>query len=206
MKKIMFMMTYDLVGSIFIGVSIVCFAVAADFAPGGVNGIAVMANYLSNIPIGFATILINIPIILFTFHSLGRMFFLYSVKTMVISSFLIDYVLCYLPVYQGNRLLAAILAGITAGIGYSLIFNEGSSTGGTDFIIAAIKKKRPKMTFGVLAFVIDGIIVLLSIFVFKEALAFIYGMLYTVITSIALDLCTLVLKKCHLTYVDCEEI
>lgn len=206
MKKCMLMTMYDLIGSIFIGISIVCFAVAADFAPGGVNGIAVMANYLSNIPIGFATILINIPIILFTFHSLGRMFFLYSVKTMVISSFLIDYVLCYLPVYQGNRLLAAILAGITAGIGYSLIFNEGSSTGGTDFIIAAIKKKRPKMTFGLLAFVIDGIIVLFSIFVFKEVLAFIYGMIYTIITSVALDLCTLVLKKCHLTYVDCEEI
>lgn len=204
MKKMIFMMMYDLIGSVFIGISIVCFAVAADFAPGGVNGLAVMANYLVNIPIGLATILINVPIILFS--SLGKMFFLYSVKTMVISSFLIDYVLCYLPVYQGNRLLAAILAGITAGIGYSLIFNEGSSTGGTDFIIAAIKKKRPKMTFGLLAFVIDGIVVLLSIFVFKEALAFIYGMLYTVITSVALDLCTLVLKKCHLTYVDCEEI
>ena len=41
---------------------------------------------------------------------------------------------------------------------------------------------------------------------FKEALAFIYGMVYTIVTSVALDLCTLVLKKCHLTYVDCEEI
>lgn len=62
------------------------------------------------------------------------------------------------------------------------------------------------MTFGLLAFAVDGIIVLLSIFVFKEALAFIYGMIYTVITSVALDLCTLVLMKCQLTYVDCEEI
>ena len=62
------------------------------------------------------------------------------------------------------------------------------------------------MTFGLLEFVIDGIIVLFSIFVFKEVLAFIYGMIYTIITSVALDLCTLVLKKCHLTYVDCEEI
>lgn len=199
MKKIILMMIYDVIGSVFIGVSIVCFAIAADFAPGGVNGIAVMANYLANIPIGFATILINIPIILFTFRSLGKAFFLYSVKTMVISSFLIDYVLCRLPLYHGSRLLAAILAGITAGIGYSLIFNEGSST-----VIAAIKKKRPKMTFGLLAFAVDGMIVLLSIFVFKEALAFIYGMIYTVITSVALDLCTLVLKKCQLTYVDCE--
>lgn len=94
----------------FIGVSIACFAVAADFAPGGVNGLAVMANYLANIPIGFTTILINIPIILFTFRSLGKAFFLYSVKTMVISSFLIDYVLCRLPLYHGSRLLAAILA------------------------------------------------------------------------------------------------
>lgn len=34
-----FMMIYDVIGSVFIGVSIVCFAVAADFAPGGVNGI-----------------------------------------------------------------------------------------------------------------------------------------------------------------------
>ena len=164
-----------------------------------------MANYLENIPIGLATILINIPIILFTFRSLGKAFFLYSVKTMVICSFLIDYVLCRLPLYHGSRLLAAILAGITAGIGYSLIFNEGSSTGGTDFIIAAIKKKKPKMTFGLLAFAVDGIIVLLSIFVFKEALAFIYGIVYTIVTSVALDLCTFVLKKCHLTYVDCEE-
>ena len=41
------MMIYDVIGSVFIGVSIVCFAVAADFAPGGVNGIAVMANYLA---------------------------------------------------------------------------------------------------------------------------------------------------------------
>ena len=162
MKKIIFMMIYDVIGSVFIGVSIVCFAVAADFAPGGVNGIAVMANYLANIPIGLATILINIPIILFTFRSLGKAFFLYSVKTMVISSFLIDYVLCRLPLYHGSRLLAAILAGITAGIGYSLIFNEGSSTGGTDFIIAAIKKKKPKMTFGLLAFAVDGIIVWLN--------------------------------------------
>lgn len=130
---------------------------------------------------------------------------MYSVKTMVICSFLIDYVLCRLPLYHGSRLLAAILAGIKAGIGYSLNFNEGSSTGGTDFIIAAIKKKKPKMTFGLLAFAVKGIIVLLSIFVFKEALAFIYGIVYTIVTSVALDLCTFVLKKCHLTYVDCEE-
>ena len=32
------MMIFDLIGSVFIGASIVCFTVAANFVPGGVNG------------------------------------------------------------------------------------------------------------------------------------------------------------------------
>ena len=124
------MLAYDLVGSFFLGVSIVSFAMQANFAPGGVSGLAVLANYLFQIPVGWATILINIPIILLTFRQLGKEFFLISVKSVLISSLLIDYVCCYLPAYTGSRLTASILSGIMAGIGFSLFFNEGSSTGG----------------------------------------------------------------------------
>lgn len=198
-KKTIQMLCFDCAGSLFLGSSIVCFAVAANFAPGGVNGLAVMANYLFHIPIGWATILINIPIILLTFRKLGRDFFLISVKSMLISSLFIDYVLCYLPVYTGSRLLASVFAGIMAGIGYSLFFNEGSSTGGTDFIIVAMKQRNPGLSFGALAFAIDGVVIILSVFVFREIWAFIYGMVYTVITSIALDGTTLFLKKANLS-------
>ena len=86
------MLAYDLVGSFFLGVSIVSFAMQANFAPGGVSGLAVLANYLFQIPVGWATILINIPIILLTFRQLGKEFFLISVKSVLISSLLIDYV------------------------------------------------------------------------------------------------------------------
>ncbi len=54
------MLIYDILGSLFLGCSIVCFAVQANFAPGGVNGLAVMANYLFHVPIGLATVIINI--------------------------------------------------------------------------------------------------------------------------------------------------
>ena len=167
-KRIAIMVLYDIFGSLFLGMSIVCFAVHANFAPGGVNGLAVMANYLFRIPIGFATILINIPIILLTYRKLGRDFFLASIKSVLICSFFVDYIVCLFPAYHGNRLLASIFAGIAAGIGYSLFFNEGSSTGGTDFIIVAVKKDRPGLSFGVLAFAVDVVVIVLSIFVFHE--------------------------------------
>ena len=77
----------------------------------------------------------SLPIVLFTYRKLGKEFFIISIKSMLICSFMIDYVICCFPIYYGSRLAASILAGITSGIGYSLLFNEGSSTGGTDFII-----------------------------------------------------------------------
>lgn len=189
------MLVYDILGSLFLGCSIVCFAVQANFAPGGVNGLAVIANYLFQVPIGLAAVIINIPIILLTFRKLGKAFFLISVKSMLISSFFIDYIICHFPVYSGSRLASSVLAGIAAGIGYSLFFNEGSSTGGTDFVIVAVKQDKPGLSFGLLAFFVDGLVITLSIFVFHEIWAFVYGLVYTIITSLAIDGTTKVLER-----------
>ena len=194
-KRIVPLLIYDIFGSLFLGASVVCFAVQANFAPGGVNGLAVMANYLFKAPIGLSVVVINIPIILLTFRKLGRAFFLISVKSMLISSLFIDYVVCFFPVYGGSRLAASVLAGITAGIGYSLFFNEGSSTGGTDFIIVALKRDRPRLSFGLLAFLVDGVVITLSIVVFREIGAFLYGLVYTAVTSLAIDGTTKLLQK-----------
>ena len=185
----------DIAASFLLGVSIVVFAVQANFAPGGVSGIAVILNYLFKTPIGLATVLINVPIILATFRNLGPAFFFHSVKTTLINSLFIDYVVIYLPAYTGSRLIAAVLSGVFAGAAYSLVFNMGSSTGGTDFIMAAIRRVRPQLSFGFLAFVIDGVVIIASVFVFGEAQAFIYGAVYTVVTSLSLDATTWCLKQ-----------
>ena len=189
------LLTYDIAASLLLGVSIVVFTVNANFAPGGVSGLAVILNYLFAAPIGLATVIINIPIVVFTFRRLGAKFFLCSVKTTLINAFFIDYVVCRLPAFTGSRMIAAILAGVTAGMAYSLVFNVGSSTGGTDFIIAAINRVRPDFSFGRLAFLIDGAIIVGSVFVFQEPGAFIYGLVYTIVTSLALDATTWGMKK-----------
>lgn len=195
MKKAIQIAVYDIVASWLLGVSIVIFAVRANFAPGGVSGLAVILNYLTGARIGLMTIVINIPIILMTFRRLGPAFFLHSVKTMLINAFFIDYVVVYLPPFTGSRMIAAILSGLLAGMAYSIVFNMGSSTGGTDFIIAAVNRIKPNLSFGMLAFFIDSTVIIASVFVFGEAKAFIYGMVYTVVTSVALDATTAVMKR-----------
>ena len=195
MKRAAEILAYDAAASFLLGVSIVIFAVQANFAPGGVSGIAVILNYLFGAPIGLATVLINIPIVLCTYRRLGPAFFLHSIKTVLINAFFVDYVVCHLPAYTGSRMLAAILSGVCAGAAYSLVFNMGSSTGGTDFIMAAIRKVKPELSFGMLAFFIDTTVSVGSVFVFGEIQAFIYGAVYTVVTSASLDATTWCMKK-----------
>ena len=54
---------YDVVGSILFAIGVYTFAKSADFAPGGVSGLALICNYLWDLPIGTMTLIINIPII-----------------------------------------------------------------------------------------------------------------------------------------------
>ena len=169
---------FDLLGALLLGISVDTFAVQADFAPGGITGLAVICHYLFSWPVGLATLLLNIPVILCTFRRLGPQFFLMSLKTMLICAVFVDFIVIHLPVYTGPRL------------GYALIFDADSSTGGTDFIIVALKRAHPKLTFGSIAFVVDGIIILLSVFVFHDLLSFVYGMLYSLLASLFMDIGT----------------
>ncbi len=177
----------DFVGSLLIGISVVVFAVGANFTPGGITGFAILVNYLSGLPVGATIICMNIPIILVSYRLLGREFFLLSVKTMVISSLFIDYVVCYLPAFTGSRFTASVLAGAFAGIGYALIFMQNSSTGGTDFLIMAVKQLKPGLSVGQITQVIDGSVILISGFVYKDIDALIYGIIYTIVTSLMID-------------------
>lgn len=181
---------FDLLGALLLGISVDTFAVNADFAPGGITGLAVICHYLFAFPIGLGTLLLNLPVILATFRRLGLQFFLMSLKTMLICAIFVDYLVIHFPVFTGSRFLASVFAGVCAGLGYALIFDADSSTGGTDFIIVALKRTHPRLTFGLIAFVVDGIIILLSVLVFQDVLAFVYGMIYSLLASLFMDIGT----------------
>ena len=180
-------LVYDIVGCFIYGVGMVTFPSASNFAPGGVSGIAILLNYLTKIPIGFATVLINIPIILLTFKTLGKKFFARSVKTIVVSWVVVDYLVPLIPNYTGEPILAAIFGGILAGAGLALIYIRDSSTGGSDFVIMAIRKKNPHLSLGNISLAVDSIIIVLGAVVYKNINAMLYGFIMTILYSLIID-------------------
>lgn len=178
----------DFAAGMLIAVGVYNFALNAGFPVAGFSGIAIILYHLLGIPVGIGSILLNIPVSIFCYKFLGRTFFIKSVKTIIISSFLMDYVAPLLPVYDGSRLLAALCMGVTCGIGYAMIYMRGTSTGGQDFISMSLKKIYPHITLGIITFALDMITIILgSILVFKDVDGFIYGIIVTYLMATVLD-------------------
>ncbi|MBR1897043.1 MAG: YitT family protein [Pyramidobacter sp.] len=203
LKKLAAALGADIAASLLIGASIVVFAQNADFAPGGVNGMGLILNHLTGLPIGQLILMINVPLVLVCFRFLGVRFFLASLKTMLISSWFIDHVAVLLPAYHGSHWLAAVFSGLFAGAGFALVYLQNSSTGGTDFLIMTGKKLRPSMSIGQLTQLLDGSVIIAGAFVLRRTEAVLLGLVYTVVCSLCIDLVMRVLgpraDKCRQT-------
>lgn len=178
----------DIVASVIIAVGIYNFAMNANFPVAGFSGIAIIMYHLIGIPVGVGTILLNIPVSIFCYKFLGKEFFARSIKTTIISSVFIDYVAPLFPVYNGNRLLAALCMGVLCGVGYAMIFMRNSSTGGQDFITMSVKKVKPHISLGMITFGFDILTIIAgSILVFKDIDGLIYGIIVTYLMAIVMD-------------------
>ena len=149
----------EIVGSILTGIAIYNFALPAAFPMTGFSGVALIFYRLFGLPIGVMTIVLNIPVALLCWRLIGRQFFFKSLRCMVLSSLFIDYCAPLLPQYAGTRLIAAICTGVLGGLGYAMIYMRNSSTGGSDFIVMAVKAVRPHVQLGRIIFITDAIII-----------------------------------------------
>lgn len=186
-REFMIRLFWEIVGSIFIAAGIYNFAVQAEFPMTGFSGLSIILYRFFNIPIGLSTILLNIPVAVLCYKLLGRKFFISSIRAMIISSIFIDYIAPLFPVYTGDRLLAALCTGVLGGIGYALIYTQNSSTGGSDFIIMAVKALKPYISLGKIAFLSDIGIILLGGTLFRDVDGIIYGIIVNYLFAIVVD-------------------
>ncbi|WP_122643470.1 YitT family protein [Luxibacter massiliensis] len=187
LKKLAYDIMIDILGGLLIGAGIYNFAVNAEFPLAGISGIALIFYHLFQLPIGWVTMILNVPIAIGCYKTLGKEFFIRSVRTVIITSLIIDYVVPLFPVYTGDRMLAAICTGIFSGLGYALIFMNNSSTGGMDFITVAIKVKNPHLSLGKIVFITDAIIVTIGGVMFGDVDATIYGFIITYLLTVVID-------------------
>lgn len=180
-------MMFEIVGSFLVAIGIYNFAVASEFPMTGFSGIALIIYRLFGLQIGFTTVLLNIPVAILCYKLLGRRFFIRSLRCMLISSLMIDYLAPLFPVYVGSRLISAIYTGVLGGIGYAMIYIQNSSTGGTDFIIMAVKALKPYLSLGKIAFYSDVGIILAGGILFHDVDGIVYGMIINLLFAVVVD-------------------
>lgn len=169
---------YLLAGSFVYSLGTHCFVSPANIAPGGASGLALMANHVFGLPVGILTMLVNIPLLILAWMYLSREF---AVKTAVacgICSIILDVLVAPIfPVYQGDRMMSSLFGGIIVGAGMALVFLSGSTTGGSDILGYILQKKKPHMSIGRALLIVDGIVLIFSIFVFENVESGLFGLI-----------------------------
>ncbi len=155
---------YMTIGTIIMSFAIIALTVPYKFASTGLTGIALISHYAWGISPAWILAFGNIILLLWGWRVLSPRFVfltLYVSSLMTISIMFFE--LFTYPVLH-NIFLAAILGGVLGGLGMGLVFRGGGSTGGTDVIVMAARKKYG-IDVGMYSFYINIAILLTSWFV-----------------------------------------
>lgn len=152
-------------GSVIYSIGVNLFITPHKLLSGGVAGIALILQYLTEIQSGYFVILINIPIFLIGIRAIDKEFGIFSFIGMASMSLAL---ICTRNLhnlyYMQDPLTASLCGGLLTGLGAGIIFKSRASQGGTD-IIAVVVKKKYGMSIGRIAFMINAVIVAMGMFI-----------------------------------------
>lgn len=180
-----------IIGSALYSVGLHCFATPNDIAAGGVGGISIIINELTDLNVGFLYGIINVPLIIIGFIFLGKKMMFKTMIGVAVITAATDWLLplAGVPVYSdGDKLLAAIFAGIFFGVGMGLVYLRDGTTGGTDIINKLINKKFPHFSMGVIMLSTDAVVIIASMIVFGTIEAGLYSIISIFVASKVMDM------------------
>ena len=160
------------------------FLVPNNIAPGGLTGVATILNYLWKWPVGTVSLILNVPLFLIGYKTMGRIFAFRSLVATLLFSLLID--LIPLQPISEDPLLGTLFGGVLLGIGLGLILRGGATTGGTDMIARMVHRRFNFITVGMFLFALDFVVVLAAAVFIGSAQA-LYAMINIYVCSRVID-------------------
>ena len=166
---------YDYI-MIIIGTGILAFGIACFYDPvglvtGGFSGLAIVVKHVTSIffeggiPLWFTNIALNVPVFVLSYFLKGKKFLGKTLfGTIMLSVWL--YILPSIDMAEGDLMIAAIFGAVCAGAGIGIVIRVGATTGGTDMLSALIQLKLRHYSIVQILQVIDGMVVLLGLFIF----------------------------------------
>lgn len=176
-----------IIGSALVGTALSVFTIPNEIAPGGISGLSTALAYMLGVRVSVLSLVLNIPIMLAAYRLLGKRSFLYTLLSTALLSGFIE-LASFLPVYTGNILIVAVYGGVLSGIGIGILFLRNITTGGTDLLALMLHKAFPNVPNGTILAVIDGIVVLIAVLVFRKIEVALTSVLTIYFSSKVIDL------------------
>jgi len=148
-----------------------------NFAPGGINGTAVLLEYVVGWSSGWFLLMLNVPLFFVAFFCLGKREAILSTCSMLLTSGLLI-VFDLIPFMKDLRytpqsgLLAAVAGGIFLGAALAIMLKSCGTSGGTGILAALVNKKFRFISVSWLTSLFDAVVVLASFFVYNQGKSF----------------------------------
>lgn len=154
--RLLYTYTFLLIGAGIAAVGLEIFLVPNSIIDGGIVGISIIASYMTDLPLGLFTFVLNIPFLIIGYRQIGKSFLFQSLFAVAVFSVLVS-LLHPVTRLTDDILLATVFGGIILGAGVGIILRFGGSLDGTE-IIAIILNKRSMLSVGQIVMVFNVII------------------------------------------------
>ena len=178
-------------GALILGFSLNMFFEPYNLVAGGITGLGIVLKEMSlrwfgwELPLWLSNILLNAPLFIGGYFLQGRAFILKTgYATMVLSVGL--YLSADWGYYGGDILINTVYGGVMGGAGIGLVLSASATTGGTDLLASILHYFMRHISVAVYLFLVDGVIIVLSILVFGINLA-LYAIIGIYLTSWVAD-------------------
>ncbi len=186
-KKLILDSLSILVGSALTAIGLAVFTIPNQIAPGGISGVATALGHITALPVGTLSLLFNIPLMVVAWRRLGIKPLVKTIVATILLSVGIDMFVLLIPGYTNNILLAALMGGVSIGIGMGILLIRGISTGGTDLIGLMLAKRLSGLSMGQLLMLIDTAVVLFAVAVFRNIEVALYSVVTLFVASKTID-------------------
>ena len=174
MKNLLKHIFFISLGVLSAGFGLKGFLLPNGFIDGGVTGISLLFQALTNYPLALLIVIINAPFILLGYFQIGKLFTIKSIAAisgLALALIFIDY-----PIITSDKLLIAVFGGFFLGSGIGLTIRGGGVLDGTE-VLAIYLTKKTGLTIGDLILIFNIIIFAVAAYLLSVETA-----LYSILT------------------------
>jgi uncharacterized membrane-anchored protein YitT (DUF2179 family) len=174
-------------GALLLAVNINLFLAPNNLAPGGVSGTAIIINDFTGWPLGLTMLVLNVPLVILGFRTLGGFRFLVrTLYVVLLYNLSTDLMAGWFPPngITDDLILNALFGGVLAGLATGLVYRGGGTTAGTG-ILGRVLQIRTGIPVSQIYLLVDGSVVFVAGLVFGWEKA-----LYALITLFVWGLAT----------------